>query len=289
MKNKGALFALGAGISWGLSLGIFARSMAALGFSSMQISAVRCSISAITFILLALFKDRSAFKLHLKDSWIFLCSGIVSVGLFCALYFTATAHCSLAVAGILQYTAPIWVVLLSALVFKERITRVKAMAMAIAIAGCVLVSGITNGVGSVSAIGLAAGVGSGITYATYTIFTRFAVPKYSTLTINIYTFIVASLFCLLCGGPAETIALLTPKALPTAIIGGIMCAALPYFLYTHAMELLDNGHTSIYATIEPVIAAMVSVFIFKEPMGLAALIGIALILWAIILLARQRD
>lgn len=290
MKNKGVYYALGAGISWGVSLGIFARYMTAFGFTAMQISAVRTTISAITFILFAFITDRGAFKLKIKDSWIFLCSGFISVTLFCWCYFTATANCSLAVAGILQYTAPIWVVVLSAIVFKEPITKVKGCAMAVAILGSALVSGITEGVGNVSVLGLTAGVLSGIVYGLYTIFTRFAVPKYRTMTINLYTFIVASVSALLMAGPARTVtAVCAPEVLPTAVIGGIMCAALPYYLYNKGMETLDNGKASILATIEPVIAVMVSVFFFKEPLSLAAFIGIVLILGAVLAIALQRD
>ncbi|MBR2156016.1 MAG: EamA family transporter [Clostridia bacterium] len=290
MKNKGVFYALGAGISWGVSLGIFARYMTAFGFTAMQISAVRTTISAITFILLAVLTDRGAFKLHLKDSWIFLCSGFISVTLFCWCYFTATQNCSLAVAGILQYTAPIWVVVLSAIVFKERITKVKGWAMVVAIGGSVLVSGITEGVGNVSAYGLIAGVLSGIVYGLYTIFTRFAVPKYRTMTINVYTFIVASVSSLLMAGPVRTVkAVCTPEVLPVAVIGGIMCAAVPYYLYNKGMETLDNGKASILATIEPVLAVMVSVFIFKEPLSLAAFIGIVMILGAVLTIALHHE
>ena len=289
MKNKGVLYALCAGISWGISLGIFGRTMTSFGFTAMQVSAVRTTISAITFIILALVTDRKAFRLNPKDIWIFLCSGFISVTLFCWCYFTSTRLCSLAVGGVLQYTAPVWVVVFSAVIFKEPITKVKAAAMLVAIAGCVLVSGITHGVGQVSAFGLVAGVFSGITYGSYTIFTRFAVPKYRTMTINVYTFIVASATSLLLSGPIKTVsAVCTPKVLPVAIIGGIMCAAVPYYFYNKSLETLENGKASILATIEPVIAVMVSVFYYKEHLSIEALIGIVLILGAVVILAIQR-
>ena len=244
MKNKGVLYALCAGISWGISLGIFGRTMTSFGFTAMQVSAVRTTISAITFIILALVTDRKAFRLNPKDIWIFLCSGFISVTLFCWCYFTSTRLCSLAVGGVLQYTAPVWVV----------------------------------------------GVFSGITYGSYTIFTRFAVPKYRTMTINVYTFIVASATSLLLSGPVKTVsAVCTPKVLPVAIIGGIMCAAVPYYFYNKSLETLENGKASILATIEPVIAVMVSVFYYKEPLSVEALIGIALILGAVVILAIQKD
>lgn len=290
MKNKGVIYALCAGISWGVSLGIFGRTMTSFGFSAMQVSAVRTTISAITFIILALATDRRAFRLEVKDAWIFLCSGFISVTLFCWCYFTSTKLCSLAVGGVLQYTAPIWVVIFSAVIFKEPITRAKAAAMAIAVCGCVLVSGITEGVGTVSAFGLMAGILSGITYASYTIFTRFAVPKYPTMTINLYTFIVASVSSLLLAGPVDTVSrVCTPQVLPAAVIGGILCAAVPYYFYNKSLETLENGKASILATIEPVIAVMVSVFYYKEPLSLEALVGIVMILAAVVILALQKD
>ena len=127
MKNKGVLYALCAGISWGISLGIFGRTMTSFGFTAMQVSAVRTTISAITFIILALVTDRKAFRLNPKDIWIFLCSGFISVTLFCWCYFTSTRLCSLAVGGVLQYTAPVWVVVFSVVIFKEPITKVRPL------------------------------------------------------------------------------------------------------------------------------------------------------------------
>ena len=55
------------------------------------------------------------------------------------------------------------------------------------------------------------------------------------------------------------------------------------------METLDNGKASILATIEPVLAVMVSVFIFKEPLSLAAFIGIVMILGAVLTIALHHE
>ena len=286
MRNKGILCALGAGVCWGASLGAFARSMTAFGFSAMQIAAVRTTISAVFFLLFALLKDRPAFRVRPRDFWIFLCSGLVSVTAFCWCYFTATKYCSLAVAGILQYTAPVWVIVLSALVFQERVTRRKLAAMLLAVTGCVLVSGIIGGAGHVSTVGILTGLLAGVTFGTYTIFTRFAVPRYRTLTISLYSFLVASVSSLMLGGPVETIEKLrAPGALFVSVIGGLLCAAVPYYLYNKAMESLDNGMVSILATVEPVIAALVSVLYYRESISDMTVAGIALILSAVVLLA----
>lgn len=284
--KKGIFYALGAGVCWGVSLGVFARSMAAFGFSTVQIAAVRTTISALFFIVLTLLTDRGAFKIRLKDSWIFLCTGIISVTLFCIFYFTATQNCSLAVAEILSYTYPMWVIVLSAVIFKEKLTRDKLLALIMVFAGCVLVSGITSGIGTVSTLGIAAGLLSGIMFATYPIFSRFAIPRYNARTINLFTFIVASVTTMSIGNPVEVVSkVAAPAVLPVALIGGILCAALPYYLYTKAMDTLDNGMVSILATSEPMIASVVSVVYYHEHMSIPQVAGILLILAAIILLA----
>lgn len=288
MRSKGVLYALGAGVCWGASLGIFARSLTSLGFSAMQIAAVRTTISAVFFCVYTFVKDPSAFRVRLQDLWIFLCSGIISITAFCWCYFTATKYCSLAVVGILVYTAPVWVILLSALVFRERVTKRKLATMLMTVAGCVLVSGISGGAGRVSTIGLITGLLAGLTFGTYTIFTRFAVSKYRTLTVSLYSFLVASISSLLMGGPTETIEkVCAPKALPVAVIGGLICAAVPYYLYTRAMEYLDNGMVSLLATVEPVIASLVSVLYYREAITGSTIAGIALILAAVVTLALQ--
>ena len=286
--KKGVLYALGSGICWGLSLGIYGRSMAALGFSTVQIAAVRTTISALFFALLVLVTDRRAFRIRVRDIWIFVCTGAVSVTLFCIFYFTATQHCSIAVAEVLSYTYPMWVIVFSAVLFREKLTRDKLIALVTVLVGCVLVSGITSGIGDVSLFGVTMALLSGIMFATYPIFSRFAIPRYGTMTINFYTFLVASVTTMTIGNPVEVVTkVASPAAAPVAVIGGILCAALPYFLYTKAMDTLDNGMVSILATSELFVASLVSIVYYREPMSAAQVAGVLLVFAAIIWLAAK--
>ncbi len=288
-QNKGLLFVLGAGVLWGSSLGLYGRFMSALGFTPMQTTAVRMLVSALVFLLYGLLLNRRIFKIDFKDCWMFIGSGIISIGAFCYFYFTSLEHAPMAVSSILMYTSPIFIMLFSALLFKERITRDKFLAMVLALSGCVLVSGLMEGTESVPLYGVIMGLLAGLTYSLYSIFARYALKKYLTLTINLYTFVFATLATLPAGGVLETLTQLTagPKPLAVGLIGSLLCSAIPFFLYTKGMETLDTGKAGILATTEPMISALVSVFILKEPMSLWGALGIALVLSAIVLLSRS--
>ena len=87
-KQRGLFFVLGAGVLWGSTLGLYARFMDALGFSPMQTTAVRMLVSALVFFLYALCFDRRLFRIHWKDCWMFVGTGVLSIGAFCYFYFT---------------------------------------------------------------------------------------------------------------------------------------------------------------------------------------------------------
>ena len=220
----------------------------------------------------------------------FVGTGVLSIGAFCYFYFTSLQYCPLSVSAILLYTSPVFIMLFSALLFHEKITPRKLLAMALALAGCGLVSGLMDGFGAVPVYGVVTGLLSGLTYALYSIFARVALKKYHTLTINLYTFLFATLATLPLGGVGATLRGLagSMEALLVGIVGSLLCSAAPFFLYTKGMETLDTGKAGILATTEPVMSAVVSVVILKEPMGLWGAVGIGLVLAAIVLLAQRQ-
>ncbi len=286
--NPGLFLVIGAGIFWGATLGLYARGMEALGFSPMQTAGVRMLVSFLAFALYSLLFNRGLFRIAWKDSWMFVGSGALSIGTFCYFYFTSLTYCPLSITAILAYTSPIFIILFSALFFKETITGQKLIAIFLALTGCALVSGILDGFAAVPWIGIITGLLAGFTYAMYSIFARIALRKYTTITINLYSFLFATLATLLPAGAGGTLSRLfaSPQALLIGILGSLLCGAIPFFLYTKGMETLDTGKAGILATTEPLVSALVSVFILGEPMSLWGGIGIFFVLAAIILLSR---
>ncbi len=284
-SNKYALSVLLAGTLWGF-MGYFRRSLDAMGISASGCIAVRCVFATLLFALTILFTDKSAFKIHLRDIWMFFGTGVLSLFVFGVCYFKAMDHMSLSAAAILLYTAPCFVILMSVPLFGERLDRRKLFAMLMAFCGCCLVSGIASGDQRLSIVGVLLGLASGICYALFSIFSRFAINKgYGTLTINLYSCLLAAIAAaILDGGDfAVHICETTGNFLFAAATGAVTCY-LPYMLYTYGLTGMQNGKASIMASIEPVVATLVGVIIYKEGMTAANAVGIALVIAAIVIL-----
>ena len=146
MKKLAPVFVLSAGTLWGM-MGVFVRKLGTYGFSSLQIACLRILFGAALFLLITGIFRRDLLRIRLRDAGLFLGMGLMSLLLFTVCYFTTISMASLSTAAILLYTSPIWVMFLSALCFREKITGRKLLCAAMAFGGCVLVSGVGSAAG----------------------------------------------------------------------------------------------------------------------------------------------
>lgn len=276
---------LTAGILWGM-IGLFNRHLLAAGFTPRTIVLVRNFGGFLLMTLLFLIMDRRIFRVRLRHLPIFLGTGVVSVVLFTLCYFSCQAQSSLAVSAILLYTAPAFVVLMSALFFREKITKGKLLALAAAFLGCVAVSGVLSGGLSVTVGGLLYGIGSAFFYALYSIFARLGLRHYQSLTVTYYTFVCAGLASLLVDRPAAAMSLLSSApAVPLLALGLVaVCTVAPFVLYTKGLSQIESGKASILASVEPVAAALAGVLAFGEPLSPGIVLGLGCILLSVYIL-----
>jgi drug/metabolite transporter (DMT)-like permease len=261
------------------------RELSAAGLSSMDISCVRMVVGAIGMLAVLLVVDRKLLRIRIRDLWLFVGTGIVSVSLFNVCYFTCMNMSETSIAVVLLYTSPIFVMLMSAIFFKERVTKRKVIALAATFVGCVLVAGLLGGSVALSPAALGAGIASGFFYATYSIFGRVALERYDTLTITFYTFLMGAIACSLLGRPAviaET-AIAQPPLLLWYVGLGVFCTILPYLLYTAGLKHLETSKAAIYATVEPVVGSLLGIFAYGESVGAQKIAGMVLILAAVVL------
>lgn len=274
-----------AGVCWGC-IGLFIRILNSFGVTAMQLVEARGLVAVVIIGCILFFYDKSLFKINIRHIWCFAGTGIVGIILFNLCYFTTIAETSLSVAAVLLYTAPIFVMLISAPLFGEKITKAKLVALAMAFAGCVLVSGVLNDAAVLSTKGLIIGLGAGVGYALYTVFARYALNYgYSSLTIQFYTFALAMCLGAFFTDFGQLAAAYEAHHMSflAAIIGiGLISTTVPNLLYTTGMKYIDNGRTSVMASIEPVTAIIVGIVVFHEIPSLSGFIGIGLVLGALI-------
>ena len=289
LKNRqkfGPLLIIVAGCFWG-SMGIFVRQLASRGFTSVQIVSIRVTLAALVFSGLLLVRDRAGFRISPRDLPLFLGLGFGSILFFTVCYFTAINMMSLSAAAILLYTSPIWIMLMSLLFFREKLNRKKILALALAFAGCVLVSGLSGN--GVSLIGLLVGLGSGIGYGLYSILGTIALRRYSPYTVTAYTFLFAAAGSWIICNPGDMISKFSAAPDPAFLLlfcclTALVTAVIPFLAYTLGLQTVEASKAGIIATVEPMVATLIGIVFFSEPITLLSGLGILLILGAVILL-----
>lgn len=282
-----SFFVILAGVLWG-TISLFVNGLKIQGFNVVQIMMLRSFVASAVLFVLLFFKKPSLLKIRIKDIWMFICTGIISLAFFSFCYFNTIVNCGAGIAVVLLYTSPVFVIILSFLFFREKFNLFKIIAVFLTVTGLYLIAGDSqDGESAISLKGLFIGLCSGFGYALYSIFCRIALKKYNTLTINFYTFVFCFAACLgLSGFDIVTEGELNSARNIFMILGaGIICTVLPYYFYTKGLEKLENGKAAVIATIEPLVGTLTGIFIFSEDISLLKLAGMILIFGAVCMCA----
>lgn len=285
MKRYLSVFSvLLAGILWGI-ISIFIKALSQSGLDALQITFVRMLVSAPLMMLAVAFTDKNNLKIKLKDMWFFIGTGIISIVLFNACYFYTMIHSQTSVAVVLLYTSPVFIMLISRVIFKEKITSQKLIALVMTFVGCVFVAGLSKSENITSKIVLI-GLASGLFYGLYTIFGRFALEKYNSLTVTAYTFVFGLVGAFPISNPDETFSIISknPELIFWCIGIGVVCTILPYLFYTWGLSKMESSKAAIIVAVEPLVGAVMGMTFYNEEKSITKIIGITLILLAIVLL-----
>ena len=293
-----SLYIIIAGFFWGI-IGLFSSNLSAAGCSPVEITFLRNLVGAAGMLCyLGIFK-RSSLRISLKDLWMFLGTGILSIVFFNIMYFQTISLTTLSVAAILLYTAPFFVMIMSVIFFHEKLTGRKLAALILAFCGCACTTGILDGLfagagagsslaagsGTIQSLGILTGIASGFGYALYSIFGNVALKKYSSETVTVYTFVVAALFLApFCMRPGLLAKIKDGPAMTNALAIGQLSTMLPFLFYTAGLKKTEPGRASVMAFVEPMVATLVSVFIMHQTLSLIGAAGICLIFCSIVLL-----
>ena len=292
MKNKIYVFiVILSGIFWGSSCLFVDYLKTHTPATSVQITAIRIVLAALVLNLWLIVKGKgfSLYKISGK-SWL-LCAisgfcSVVAMGMF---YYSCMVETSAAVAVILLYTAPLFVMIMSLFFFKEKMTVQKMVAFVIAIVGCALVSGIASG-SRISALGIFLGLMSGFTYSLYGIFTSiFMKENKDTLTFTALSFFFAAIGALIISKPWEIVKFTLeveniPLTLIMYLLLAVCTAVIPFFLYSKGIEGVKPDVASILAFSEPLMACVFGTVVLGQDMDVFGVIGIICVCAAIVVL-----
>ncbi|MBP3758216.1 MAG: EamA family transporter, partial [Firmicutes bacterium] len=189
----GYIMVLCAGVLWG-SIGFFVRKLNELGVDTGLTAFMRIFCGWLILIPLLLVMSmktgKNYFRISKKGILQCLIMGIVTQAFFNLSYSGCINSVGVAMGSVLLYTAPIFVSILSRLLFKEEINARKGISLVINLLGCfIMVTGGDLSVLKVSGIGILLGVGAGFFYAMVTILGKFTSDEVDPFTLVFYNFL----------------------------------------------------------------------------------------------------
>ncbi len=197
------------------------------------------------------------------------------------LLFEAYNYTSVAAATLCYYMAPMIVILLSPLLFREKLTGLRLGCVAAALVGVVLVSGILEGGQTGDFRGILLGLAAAVFYAVVVMMnkTLSAVPAYDkTIMQLLFAAMILIPYCLFTG-EFQGLTLTLP-GWGLLLTAGIIHTGIAYTLYFGSMVHLKAQTIALYSYLDPILAIILSALVLKEPMSAYSMIGAALILAA---------
>jgi drug/metabolite transporter, DME family len=229
----------------------------------------------------------------LRNAWPdmrgFTAMGIISVGLYHAIFVTSIALNGAALAVVLIYLYPTFVAFGAALLFKERITLANMFALGLALVGCILlVRAYDPAVLQVSWVGVLVGIASAVTHAGYVLFSQRAVTRHSPWLSLGLTMFFGALFLLalslIVEGPAGLFAIGdSPGPWLILIFLALGPTLFGYFLFTTSLRYLPGRIGSLVLVLEAPITTLLAVLFLGERLEPLQMLGMGCILLAAIL------
>lgn len=263
-------------IIWG-SVGIFVRF---INLPSLEIAFMRAAIAAAFLISIWLVgKNRTKKKYDKRNVLLLILSG-AAMGINWVLLFQAYKYTTITNATLSYYFAPVFIILLSPIILKEKFTKSKLLAVIGAMVGLFFILGSQSNpaIGQYNHVkGMLFGISAAILYASVVLLNKYIknLSGFDMTLIQITTAAIVLLPMVIKGGNLhfdgiQTIVLLA--------IVGIVHTGIAYLLYFSAIKQVPAQSAAILSYIDPVSSIIFGTLILSEPIGIMQLLGGGLIL-----------
>jgi len=257
----------------------------------LTVAAVRTSLIALALLAVLGILDRNLLRIRACDVPFFLLFGLICVALFQTCWVYALSLIDVGVATVLNCTAPVWTALFAWLLLGERPGHNTGIALALTAVGVALVVRVFDArFFSLNLEGVLWGLGSGVTYGLYGIFSQRALRRYSLWTTLTYAFAAGASFLLVTqtigriesafSRPGPAVWLLVLALVPT--LGG-------YALYTSSLRFLESTVAAILVATEPVMAVLWAAVFLGERLSWLQLVGVGVVMAGVVALRLNRQ
>lgn len=282
------------GVSASLGRALFTGKLLLAGQALHPIEPLILSQTRTTLSLLVLLpvlmgrRGWQRIKLPTPDLIQCLILGLLGVAASNYFYYVAIQKTSVAIAIVLQYTAPVWVLLYVVARGQQRLTLQKVVAVAVAIAGISLTIGIVGGKSATAlrldTCGLIAAMLASFSFAFYNVGGHGVLAKYDRWRVLVWTLSSAAIFWLVVNPPWKVVAAhYTGPQWGFLFVFSTTSVLVPFSLYFLGLQHLEPTRAIITSCLEPVFSILLAAALLGEGVRPIQTLGIVLVLSAIVI------
>ena len=257
-----------------------------LDVDPVLLSAARAAVSFAIVLVYLVWRRRELLVVRSRDLPFLAIFGVFGLALVHFAYFKTISLTGVATAILLEYLAPVVVLVVSVVVLGERLTWALPAAVAMSVTGCALMVGALGGGRLlVSGEGLAWGLASAVLFAGYALMGRYAARRFAPWTLLAYGLGAATVFWLVfMGGPGPVLGLLADaRGFAAVAVLAVVSTVIPFGAFLKALHLIEATQASVTSTLEPVLAGLAAWFLFAEQLSVSQLAGGVLVIGAVVL------
>lgn len=260
------------------TIGIFVRN---IPLPSSVIALARGVIGTLFLIIFTKIRKIKISYTEIKNNLSILCLSGMLIGIHWIFLFEAYRNTTVAVATLCYYLAPVFVIIASPFVLKEKLTFKQIVCIGVALIGMIFVSGIfeKGGTENLQLKGIFFGIGAAIIYAVVILLNKH-LKKISSYTMTIMQLGIAAAVLAPYTLLTQNTGSLTFNFTTLILLGiiGIINTGITYTLYFSAIQELKAHTIAIFSYIDPIVAILLSTLILREKPDVFTVIGGIMIL-----------
>lgn len=292
---RGYLYIAGAAFSWGIAAtlgraaftGHLLPGGALRAIDPLILSQSRATLSLIVLLPVLLWRwGGSALRVPGLDLLRFFLLGIFGVAASNYLYYLAIQRTNVATAIILQYTAPVWVLIYTAVRTAHWPSSKRIAAVALAVLGCALVVGFLGSGGwRLDSVGVVAALLAAFSFAFYNIGGHSVLARYNRWKVLFWVLVATSTFWLCVNPPWKIVAAhFNREQWAFMLVFSLVSVLAPFSCYFAGLQYLEPTRAIIVSCLEPVFSIVIAAIALGELLRPLQTVGIVLVLVAIVLI-----
>jgi DME family drug/metabolite transporter len=251
------------------------------------LSQSRATLSlAVLFPILLMRRGTAVLRVPGRDLLQFFLLGILGVAASNYFYYLAIQRTNVATAIILQYTAPVWVLIYTAVLERQRPSLRRSSAVGLAVVGCALAVGLVGSGGfRMNAIGMTVAILAAFSFAFYNVGGHEVLARYDRWKVLLWVLVATSTFWIFVNPPWKILAAhYSRQQWGFMLVFSLVSVLGPFSCYFAGLQHLEPTRAIVTSCLEPVFSIVIAALVLGELVKTMQTVGIVLVLVAIVLI-----